>query len=467
MASISTNPAGNRTIQFFDPHDKKRKSIRVGKWTMKRTQEFKAKVECLVSAKASNCIDPVLMNWVNGVGEDLYGKLAAVGLVPDRVNGNITIKEFAAEYIAKRVDIKPQTRLNLQLTANRMAEHFGEDRRLKDVTAGDADEFAAWLKTIQAPATVSRTLRRAIQLYKAAVKKGYVTGNPFASIKCGSQVNSARNHFVTRESAAKIMDACPSLEWKLIFALCRFGGLRCPSEHRKLRWVDIDWANERIKIHSPKKEHLAGGGVRFIPIFPELRALLLESAEQAPEGAVYVVTKQNLRTHFERIVARAGLKKYPRLFQNLRASRETELAAEFPLHVVCQWIGNSAKIAAAHYLSVGDDDFRRAAAGGDRSDKAVQNPVQQVAIIQSQATPIQSQQNEKTPSNLGAFCENPVFSAVCDSEQNSPSGPVGEPKPTASRCLADKQVTSTTTPRILPLETTRINHRSHLGAETR
>ena len=57
------------------------------------------------------------------------------------------------------------------------------------------------------------------------------------------------------------------------------------------------------------------------------------------------------------------------MFQNLRSTRETELADDFPMHVVCQWIGNSQPIAAKHYLQVTDDHF----------SKAVRNPVQLTA----------------------------------------------------------------------------------------
>ena len=51
---------------------------------------------------------------------------------------------------------------------------------------------------------------------------------------------------------------------------------------------------------------------------------------------------------------------WPKLFHNLRTSRETEMAATYPLHVVCEWIGNSQRIAAKHYLQVTDDYFRAA-----------------------------------------------------------------------------------------------------------
>ena len=46
--------------------------------------------------------------------------------------------------------------------------------------------------------------------------------------------------------------------------------------------------------------------------------------------------------------------------------------------MVCAWIGNSARVAAKHYLQVREEDFDRAANGAAKSDaKALQNPVQQ------------------------------------------------------------------------------------------
>jgi len=77
-------------------------------------------------------------------------------------------------------------------------------------------------------------------------------------------------------------------------------------------------------------------------------------------AAVVRGANQNLRTQFNRILRRAGVRAWERLFHNLRASRETELTSEHPLHVVCSWIGNSAIIAAKHYLQVTDDHFAKA-----------------------------------------------------------------------------------------------------------
>ena len=64
---------------------------------------------------------------------------------------------------------------------------------------------------------------------------------------------------------------------------------------------------------------------------------------------------------FGKNIKNAGLLPWPKLFQNLRSTRQTELVREYPLHVVCAWLGNKAAIAQKHYLQIRDDDFHRAA----------------------------------------------------------------------------------------------------------
>jgi len=39
----------------------------------------------------------------------------------------------------------------------------------------------------------------------------------------------------------------------------------------------------------------------------------------------------------------------------------TEIQNEFPLHVVCSWLGNSPRIVQQSYLLVTEDDFAKAA----------------------------------------------------------------------------------------------------------
>ena len=62
-----------------------------------------------------------------------------------------------------------------------------------------------------------------------------------------------------------------------------------------------------------------------------------------------------------RILNRAGLAPWPKLFTSLRSTRLTELSEQYPVHVVTTWLGNSPPVAAKHYLQATEAYFERAA----------------------------------------------------------------------------------------------------------
>ena len=176
--------------------------------------------------------------------------------------------------------------------------------------------------------------------------------------------NAERFRFVTLEEIKRVIDAAPDAQWRLIIALARFGGLRTPSETLALKWSDVDWDLQRIRIPSSKTEN-CGKASRVIPLFPELLPYLLDASELAAKGTEHVITRyrdasQNLRTKMFKIIHRAGMEPWERVFHNLRASRQTELAKTYPAHVVCSWMGNSVAVAQEHYLHTTDADFQKA-----------------------------------------------------------------------------------------------------------
>jgi len=391
MASISREPGGRRVIQFV-AGDGKRRSIRLGKVSQRTAEAVKVKVEHLIAASITgHALERETARWVVGLDFRLRNKLASVGLVPPaepkpEPTPAVTLGVFLDGYIAARGDVKVSTATVYGHTRRVLIEHFGEHRRLDDVTPGDADEWRLGLvKAGLADNTVRRRTGIARQFFKAAVRKGLIASNPFDGLAASVRANTSRLYFVSREEADAVLEACPDAQWRLLFALSRFGGLRCPSEHLALRWADVNWERERLTIRSTKTEHHPDGGVRVIPLFPELLPYLREVFEEAEPGTEHVITRYrgtavNLRTQLLRIIGRAGLKPWPKLWQNLRSTRETELAEQWPLHVVCGWLGNSQPVAAKHYLQVTDEHFEQAAAGVrvlGLGGEALQNPVQQ------------------------------------------------------------------------------------------
>jgi hypothetical protein len=86
----------------------------------------------------------------------------------------------------------------------------------------------------------------------------------------------------------------------------------------------------------------------------KLTLLQVVAAVESDTAGEYVIARHrgsnaNLRTHLNRIIRKAGLEPWPKLFHNLRSTRETELCEEYPDHVVVAWIGNSVKIALADH----------------------------------------------------------------------------------------------------------------------
>jgi len=405
MASIGNDPGGRRRILFVDT-DGKRPTIRLGKMSKRQAEAIKVRVEHLIAAKISGTApDDETSRWVANLDDVLQGRLAKVRLIPKR--DSATLGAFLVAYINSRTDVAPNTVKKYRSTEKEMVSHFGAGRLLRNISLGDADK---WRRALKQPAkgkprgenTVRKHIAVAKVFFTSAVRDGLIDSNPFADQVATIQPNPEKFYFLSLDDSKKVFDACPDQEWRLIFALCRFGGLRCPSEHLELTWDDVDWENSKLRVHSPKTKRHPGGVMRMVPIFPELRPYLEAAFEAAPEGSTRIIRKyrtdsSNWRTGFGRIIDRAGLDHWPKPFQNLRSTRQTELEDVFPSHVVTAWMGNTTKVARKHYLQVHDGHFA----------KAAQIPAQH--LHESPRSTLQSIQatNTKTPvlQGLAGECE--------------------------------------------------------------
>jgi integrase len=390
MASIITYDDGLRRIEFKKPNGK-RGAVRMGRAAMQTCRTVQRHVEEILEAHgARRNLMQETADWLGTIEPKLHKRLVKEGLATARIGENVTnLGTFIEDYIAKRADVKPATKEIWGQGKRGLIDFFGADKHLDDISPGQADDYKSKLVAAKlAPMTIRKRLQFAKMIFRAAVRHRLIAADPFADVNIKATMSDKRR-FITPEDTAKLIDSCPDQDWRSIVALARWGGLRCPSEVLSLAWNDIDWEHDRITVHSPKTEHHPGKATRTIPLFPELRDALWEAHEAAPDGSVYVVDERfrhramgpsgwrncNLRTTFEKIVKRAGLTPWPRLFHNLRSSRQTELQEKFPTHVVCDWLGNSPDIAREHYLQVTSDHFARATKA---QQKAQQQPTETV-----------------------------------------------------------------------------------------
>ena len=416
-------------IRLSPSEDSTRPRIRLGKVTKKQADTARTHIEELIaSRRTGSTMPPATQQWVASADRNTRSRLEKLGLLESSTNDGVdlTVGVWTAEYIHKRTDIKPRTRENMTQARTFLMEFLDADLALTSFTQGHAEDFRRFLLAKgQAEATVRRRCKRARQFFAAAIKHGHLTANPFNGIPTGNVANKERRVQVDRVTIATVIAACPDDQWRLIFALARYGGLRIPSEIQGLRWDNIDRARRRFTVHSPKTEHIDGMKYREVPLFPELAPYFDEWLKQrrATEPLVFptLVKRSNLREHALRIIRKAGIQPWTRVFQNLRASRETELVKSFPIHVVAKWLGNSPETAKKHYLSVEDSDFEMAAAGRSALSWDVYGTDlgQTMAVSGSQASTRENEDSLEMVEVEGVDSECQP-EAICDKSQLAP-----------------------------------------------
>ena len=197
-----------------------------------------------------------------------------------------------------------------------------------------------------------------------------------------------------------VVAAC-NPEWQLVVARSRFAGLRAPPEVFSLRRADVGPAAGRMPARPPKSEHHPNGASRVAPVFPHLRPHLVDASDRAAgAGAAHVTggvgergreksagkagwNAVNLSAPFDKMVARAGLEPWPKSPHNARASPETDLMRDHPIHAATARVGDTPEVAPGHDLRTPDSDFAKALAGvaesgalsGDPAESASFTPV--------------------------------------------------------------------------------------------
>ncbi len=365
MATLLTTKSGAWYVQFYDGRDRKTITLPL-RFDKNTAEELQQTVKRLIYCRDNVMpVDKRTLVWIDTAPEIIREKLANVGLIsaPQKQ----TCLELWDTFLVEKEEIKPSTFEMYETSRRRFFQFFKEDRQISALTQSDMLEWKRFLKNDLAEATVAGTFAKTKAVFNWAVAKGWIETSPMNEIGGGSYENSENDRYIEVEEYLKLLEACPCQEWRVIITLARIGGLRCPSELLRLRWEAVHWHKNMFSVVSPKLEHHKGKGWRYVPLFPEVRRELeaLRSTYEGEEPA-FVINRyrdpsQNLGTQFARIAKAAGLKKIPRPFDNMRASRATEVYAEFGPKNEEAWIGHSKKIALQHYLMVRQGDYAKAA----------------------------------------------------------------------------------------------------------
>ncbi|VTS03010.1 integrase family protein : Uncharacterized protein OS=Blastopirellula marina DSM 3645 GN=DSM3645_29846 PE=4 SV=1: Phage_integrase [Tuwongella immobilis] len=398
MASVINDPNGRRRIQFTGP-DGRRRTVRLGKISRKDADGICRQIELILNTRLNG--QPLPRDtalWVTEIGDQLRDRLTKAGLLDDDPRAVIpTLQEFIEDHLNRRTaEVKASTMTVLRQAARWLLRALPGEMRLDEITTADADRVRLGLLKGRARATANKWTRLIREFFNAAVTRKIIETNPFGHIRGLAVVGDrSRQQIIPASEVQKVMEVVPCPQFRAIIALARWGGLRCPTEVMALRWSDVNLAEGRMIVRASKTEHHEDGGIRIVPIFAELRPYLETLWEIAGVGEDRLITRYregtsvNLRTQLNRWCLMAGVRPWKKPYQNMRATRATELADRYPSHVCAAWLGHTEAIADAFYRMVRDEHFQQAATEGISVEKpdaksdaiGAQNAAQQIIAV--------------------------------------------------------------------------------------
>jgi integrase len=208
----------------------------------------------------------------------------------------------------------------------RLSDFFG-DRQAAEITPQLIEQFKNYRrqKTISGRpvtgATVNRDLACLKTAFSKAVQWGLVSSNPVKMVKLYSEKDRARTRYLSPEEKARLLAVCSPELRRIVLAALKTGMRK--SELLTLRWLDVDFGANQIKIRKSKS-----GRIRFIPLHPDV----LEILKDLPKSGDYIFTGSRgdaltlygwVRTQFEAALDKTGIRNFK--FHDLRHTFASEM----------------------------------------------------------------------------------------------------------------------------------------------
>ncbi len=361
-----------------------RKRIRLGSTTKQDANRFCMRIQSLEdTTRLGSPIRREDEEWLRKLPSEQFEKIHRTGLLAQttiptqRMSLRGWVDEWLNTVLAQRSE---RTHELYEQSSSLFLDYLEQDFGLLAIKREHAERWHNHLvESGISTASVRRHIRQLKACFNAAIKRDILVQNPFDRIKSAS-VAAERGRIISDIEAEKVLNELPSLEYKLLFALARYGGLRSPSETLTVSWEDIDLDTDRMEIYAQKT-----GQTRLVPILPQLKALLdlavIESENMS--GPVLSISIHNNARTVSNAAKRAGVEPWKKTFQTLRQSFSTMMCERFPEHVVAAWAGHSPEVARRHYLTMLDEHFTEAARRSIWRSTRVQNGVKCAEIEQN------------------------------------------------------------------------------------
>ena len=280
---------------------------------------------------------------------------------PAPVAERVTVQDAGARHLAhlEAMGRKPSTlrsyrnQLDAQIVPRIGARPIGQLER------EDVEQLAAQLARAGLSAKTVRNILGLLNgICELAIKRGWATANPCRHVDRPSVRESQDVRYLDAAELEAVLRAVDGGDFarvqRAIILAAAMSGLRM-GELLALRWLDVDWQAQRIRVRrSYVRGHLgtpkSRRGSRSVPLADrlggELDRLHRETAYQADEDLVFgnphtgtPLDGAALLRAFQRALERAGVRQVR--FHDLRHTFGTRMAAAgVPMRTLQEWMGH-------------------------------------------------------------------------------------------------------------------------------
>ena len=202
-----------------------------------------------------------------------------------------TVESWAAEWIRRKARTSSvATMKRYRHNTQSFLKWLGAGRAGKPLESITALDARRWRELLQDSGRAGKTVlsytKDVSAVFRAAIREGLISHNPFAGLEAVDTSDSQQRKPFTGEEVGKLLAAAPSEEWRGLVLTAAFTGLRL-SDAARMRWSAVDLEAKRISL-MPTKTEKKKREVR-IPIQPDLLAYLLAApvAQDTPNAPVF------------------------------------------------------------------------------------------------------------------------------------------------------------------------------------
>jgi integrase len=299
------------------------------------------------------------------------------GTLVGMVRTGATFADAAAEFLRYAEHdraIKPSTLRGYRSIVDAyLLPAFGS-RPVEGITSAEVEHWRAGLEAGASGKRISNSTRNRILvlmngIFRRAVKVYGLPFNPVAAVERQRVRYSGDIEVFSPEEVLGLVRAAPSEQDGAVYLTAAFTGLR-RGELLALRWRDVDFAGETIRVRSsyaggqvtaPKS-----GKVRSVPMAPDVSQVLARLAGRErftadddlvfPGQAGDYLDGSALRRRYAVALKRAGLR--PLRFHDLRHTFGTRMIGVADIRRVQEWMGHAdvqTTMKYLHYVPRADD----------------------------------------------------------------------------------------------------------------